>query len=159
MKRRIGRLCILCSLLLCFCQAFAVTGWAYTFVTDAGVEISMDQDASEVLEQLGKAESYYEAQSSSHQGKEKVFTYDGFELSTYPSGGSDYVKSIWFLNEETVTPEGIHIGSTIDEMKEAYGDDYTEENGKYQYVSDEGILAFYTKKGAVSGIEYKSIGE
>lgn len=159
MKRRIGRLCILCSLLLCFCQAFAITGWAYTFETDAGVEISMDQDASEVLEQLGKAESYYEAQSSSHQGKEKVFTYDGFELSTYPSGGSDYVKSIWFLNEETVTPEGIHIGSTIDEMKEAYGDDYTEENGKYQYVSDEGILAFYTKKGAVSGIEYKFIGE
>ena len=82
MKRRIGRLCILCSLLLCFCQAFAVTGWAYTFETDAGVEISMDQDASEVLEQLGKAESYYEAQSSSHQGKEKVFTYDGVELST-----------------------------------------------------------------------------
>lgn len=119
----------------------------------------MDQDASEVLSQLGKAESYYEAQSSSYQGKEKVYTYKGFELSTYPSGSADYVKSIWFLNEETVTPEGIHIGSTIDEMTAAYGDDYTEANGKYQYVSEDGILAFYTKKGLVSGIEYKSGGK
>ena len=158
MKRRIGRLCILCSLMLCFCQAAVITGWAYTFETE-GVEISMDQDASEVLSQLGKAESYYEAQSSSYQGKEKVYTYKGFELSTYPSGSADYVKSIWFLNEETVTPEGIHIGSTIDEMTTAYGDDYTEANGKYQYVSEDGILAFYTKKGLVSGIEYKSGGK
>ncbi len=156
MKRRTGRLCVLCALLLCFCQAFVFSGWAYTFETDDGVVIAMDQDVSEVLARLGRAESYYEAESSSRQGKEKVFTYAGFELSTYPSGGSDYVKSIWFLDQETVTPEGIHIGSAIDEMKEAYGDGYTEENGKYEYVSEDGILAFYTKKDTVSGIEYKS---
>ncbi len=158
MKREVSRLLAAALMVFCVCQASMVTGWAYSF--DAGdVEISMAQDASEVLSQLGKAENYYEAQSCKHQGKEKVFTYQGFELSTYPSGSEDFVKSVWFLNEDTETKEGIHIGSTIEEMKEAYGDDCTEEKGRYIYTSDDSVLTFYTKKGAVSGIEYKAVGE
>lgn len=158
MKRRLSSALALAAAVLCMCQAGILTSWAYSF--DAGeVEISMDQDASEVLSKLGKAESYYEAQSVRHQGKEKVFTYEGFELSTYPSGGSDYVKSIWFLGEETTTQEGLHIGSTIEEMKEAYGEEYTEEKGSYVYTFEDAVLTFYTKKELVSGIEYKSLEE
>ena len=74
-------------------------------------------------------------------------------------GGGDYVKSVWFLGEETSTQEGIHIGSTIEEMQEAYGDDYVEEKGRYVYTSQDAVLTFYTKKGLVSGVEYKAIGE
>ena len=158
MIRRFSRCLLLCALMLCFTLGTALTSWAYSFEAD-GVEISMNQDSSEVLSQLGKAENYYEAQSSSHQGKEKVFTYKGFELSTYPSEDGDYVKSVWFLSEDTETPEGIHIGSTIQEMEDAYGDDCTEQNGRYQYTSDDCILAFYTKKGIVSGVEYKAAGQ
>lgn len=158
MKRKFSRLLAAALVIFCVCQSSMVTGWAYSF--DAGeVEISMAQDASEVLSQLGKAENYYEAQSCKHQGKEKVFTYKGFELSTYPSGSDDFIKSIWFLNEETETQEGIHIGSTIQEMKEAYGEDCQEENGRYIYTSDDSVLTFYTKKDLVSGIEYKAVGE
>ncbi len=156
MKRRVC--CLLVAVFMCMCQAGVLTSFAYVF--DAGeVEISMNQDASEVLSALGKAETYYEAQSVRHQGKERVFTYDGFELSTYPSGSGDYIKSIWFLGEETTTPEGIHIGSTIEEMKEAYGDDYVEEKGTYIYTSDDAILTFYTKKELINGIEYKAVDE
>ncbi len=140
------------------CCAGALTSLAYSFETDEA-EIFMSQDVSELLPQLGKAENYYEAQSVKHQGKEKVFTYKGFELSTFPSGGNDYVKSIWFLDQETATKEGLHIGSTIEEMKESYGDDYTEEKGSYIYTSEDSILTFYTKKDRVSGIEYKAVEE
>ncbi|MDO5416049.1 MAG: hypothetical protein Q4F29_02515 [Lachnospiraceae bacterium] len=158
MKRRTGRFIAAAVLLLCLCQASVLTGWAYTF--QAGeVEISMEQDASEVISELGKAENYYEAQSCKHQGKEKVFTYEGFELCTYPASGVDYIKSIWFLGEDTQTAEGIHIGSTIDEMEEAYGDDYTVEKSRYQYTDENCVLTFYTKKGLVNGIEYKALGE
>lgn len=158
MKGRLGRLLSGAALFVCFCQVWVLTGWAYVFNTD-DMEIVMNQDASEVLTELGKAENYYEAQSCKHQGKEKVFTYEGFELSTYPSDSKDYVKSIWFLNEETQTPEGIHIGSSIEEMKEAYGEEYTEEKGSYIYAEDGTVLTFYTKKDFVSGIEYKAEGE
>lgn len=158
MKERWKRILAVGVLLGCLSQSSILTSWAYSF-TVGEVEISMNQDASEVLSVLGKAENFYEAQSCKHQGKEKVFTYEGFELSTYPSGSADYVKSIWFLGEETETPEGIHIGSSIEEMVEAYGEDYTEKQGRYSYISDEVILTFYTKKGLISGIEYKADGE
>lgn len=155
MKGRLTRIFAAGALLCCLCQAGVLTSWAYSFVSDE-LEISMNQDASEVLSELGKADNYYEAQSCKHQGKEKVFTYERFELSTYPSGNNDYVKSIWFRGEETETPEGIHIGSTIDEMMDAYGEDYTETQGRYSYSDEDTILTFYTKKGLVSGVEYKA---
>ncbi|MCI9103680.1 MAG: hypothetical protein HFG47_10300 [Lachnospiraceae bacterium] len=157
MNRKFGGL-LTVIITACLCQAWFFTSFAYVFETE-GIEISMNQDASQVLSELGKAESFYEADSCTHQGKERVFTYDGFELSTYPSGGGDYVKSVWFLGEETSTQEGIHIGSTIEEMQEAYGDDYMEEKGRYVYTSQDAVLTFYTKKGLVSGVEYKAIGE
>ena len=144
------------ALAFCICQTGALTAMAYSF--DVGeIEIAMDQEASQVLQELGKAENYYEAQSCEHQGKEKVFTYEGFELSTYPSGDGDHIKSVWFLSEDTKTPEGIHIGSTIQEMERAYGSSYVEEKGSYIYTSEDSILTFYTKKDLVSGIEYKAI--
>ena len=158
MKGRVKRMLALGVLLGCLGKGGILTSWAYAFTT-GGIEISMNQDASEVLTELGRAENFYEAQSCKHQGKEKVFTYKGFELSTYPSGNVDYVKSIWFLSEETNTPEGIHIGSSIEEMVEAYGEEYTEEQGRYSYTSEKSILTFYTKKGLISGIEYKAEGE
>lgn len=158
MKGRLMRILALVLLLGCLVQGGVLTSWAYTFHTGE-IEISMKQDASEVLSVLGKAVNFYEAQSCKHQGKEKVFTYEGFELSTYPSGNADYVKSIWFLGEETQTPEGIHIGSSIEDMVNAYGEDYTEKQGRYSYTSEEVILTFYTKKGLISGIEYKAEGE
>lgn len=158
MKRRLSRVLTAVLLLLVMCHAAVLTSWAYSFETEE-IEISMSQDVSSILSQLGKAENYYEAQSVKHQGKEKVFTYKGFELSTYPSGGVDYVRSIWFLDEETATKEGIHIGSTIQEMKEAYGDDCTEEKGSYIYTSEGTVLTFYTKKDRISGVEYKAAEE
>lgn len=160
MKGRLTRILACTVLLACLGQGSLLTSWAYAFHTGE-IEISMNQDASEVLSVLGKAENFYEAQSCKHQGKERVFTYEGFELSTYPSGDADYVKSIWFLGEETQTPEGIHIGSSIEEMVEAYGEDYAEKQGRYSYTSEEEkvVLTFYTKKGLISGIEYKAEGE
>lgn len=158
MKRRFSRFLILLLALYGMCWAGTLTSWAYSFETDEA-EIFMSQDVSELLPQLGKAENYYEAQSVKHQGEEKVFTYKGFELSTYPSGGNDYVKSIWFLDEETVTKKGLHIGSTIEEMKAGYGEDYTEEKGSYIYTSEDSVLTFYTKKDRISGIEYKAVEE
>ncbi|MCI8296608.1 MAG: hypothetical protein HFG22_12170 [Lachnospiraceae bacterium] len=156
MNRKVRRYLAAAAAISCLCQTGMITSMAYSF--DVGeLEISMDQEASQVLQELGKAENYYEAQSCEHQGKEKVFTYAGFELSTYPSGSKDHIKSVWFLSEDTTTPEGIHIGSTIQEMEKAYGSDHVEEKGSYIYTAEDSVLTFYTKKDLVSGIEYKAI--
>ena len=61
-----------------------------------GVEISINEEAAPVLSELGKAENYYEAENCSYQGKEKVYVYKDFEISTYPVDKKDCINSIYF---------------------------------------------------------------
>lgn len=156
--RRLRKLLVLGAMVLCLCQVNILVSLAYSFEAE-GVEISMNQDVEDVLDDLGKADNFYEADSCNYQGKEKVFTYKtkGFQLFTYPLGENDFIMSVWFLGTEAITPEGIGIGSTISEMKEVYGEDYEEVKGKYTYTTDAAALTFYTRKGLVDGVEYKAV--
>ena len=61
-----------------------------------GVEVSINGEAAPVLSGLGKAENYYEAENCSYQGKEKVYVYKDFEISTYPADQKDCINSIYF---------------------------------------------------------------
>ena len=53
MKGRVKRMLALGVLLGCLGQGGILTSWAYAFTT-GGIEISMNQDASEVLTELGR---------------------------------------------------------------------------------------------------------
>ena len=88
--------------------ATANTGYAFT-VKDTRVVIN--QDASTALSKLGKAKSVFEQNSCAYQGKDKVYSYDGFEISTYPVGKKEYVSSVYILDGTVQTEEGIKIGS------------------------------------------------
>ena len=55
------------------------------------------------------------------------------------------------------TAEGIAIGSTIAEMEEVYGSDYTESKGVYKYDCEGFTLTFYSsRENKINGIEYTS---
>ncbi len=121
------------------------------------VEISINGEAAPVLSDLGKAENYYEAENCSHQGKEKVYVYKDFEISTYPMEKKDCINSIYFKTGDVETSEGIAIGSTIEDMQNIYGGDYTQSKGVYKYKCDQFTLTFYSnKEGVINGIEFIS---
>lgn len=117
--------------------------------------ISIDGDMAPVAEALGEPVSYFEAASCAFEGLDKIYTYNGFVVETYPSGGKDLVSSIVIKDDSVKTPEGITIGSTKDEMVKAYGD-YTEETGMCVYKKDGMKLCFLLKNDSVSSIQYKS---
>lgn len=122
-----------------------------------GVEISINGEAATVLSGLGKAENYYEAENCSYQGKEKVYVYKNFEISTYPVDQTDCINSIYFKTGDVATEEGISIGSTVAEMQEIYGTDYTESKGVYRYDYKGFDLTFYSsRENVINGIEYTS---
>ena len=77
------------------------------------VEVSINGEAASVLSSLGKAENYYEAENCNYQGKEKVYVYKDFEISTYPVAQKDCINSIYFktgsarislLTTKTISP-------------------------------------------------------
>lgn len=130
---------------------------AYIFQYDK-TEIPMNGEVSAIVRELGKEESYFEVPSCAFQGLDKTYGYPGFQISTYPLKGKDYVNLICILDETVSTPEGIKIGSTYEEMTAAYGKDYQEEQGAYRYTAGGTELTFYMDgRKKIDGIEYAAV--
>lgn len=128
----------------------------YCFQT-GGTVIGMNQDVSTFLGSLGSYTNYAESKSCAFKGLDKIYSYAGFDLYTYPVDGVDYVNSIYLSDGTVSTQEGIHIGSTLDDMLAAYGDGYTEEYGVYQYAKDKSTLSFIVTDNVIEAIEYTAI--
>lgn len=124
-----------------------------------GVVMGMNEEVSPILSGLGEYNNYAETPSCAFQGLDKIYSYNGFDLYTYPKGDVDYVNSIYFIDESVSTPEGIHLGSTQEEMLSAYGEDYAEEFGVYTYTKEKSTLSFLVTDGVIESIEYVAITE
>lgn len=123
----------------------------------SGVTIGMNEDVAPILSGLGNYNNYAESPSCAFKGLDKIYSYNGFDLYTYPKGSVDYVNSIYFIDDSVSTPEGIRLGSTVEEMLAAYGDDYTEEYGVYTYTKEKSTLSFIVTDGVIESIEYVAI--
>ena len=136
-------------------QGGAASGAGYQF-TAKGVTIEMDADAAPVLEQLGEPVSYFEAASCAFEGLDKTYTYNGFELDTYPTGDKDYISMVVLKDDSVATQEGICIGDSRDKVLQAYPDGGTEECGMIIYRKGGMKLVFILKEEEVASIEYRS---
>lgn len=134
-------------------ETAAAAAAGYIFVA-GNVTVTMGAEAAPILEKLGAPEKTFEQDSCAYQGKDIVYTYKGFEISTYPADGKDCVSSVYVLDDSVSTAEGIKIGSTAADVREAYKDRYTEEFGVYRMSDDTTELIIYTTDDLVDGIEY-----
>ncbi len=76
----------------------------YAFIYN-GVSVTMDADAAPIIEKLGEPASYFEAASCAFEGLDKMYTYSGFEIDTYPVGDKDYVSSVILKDDSVSTAE------------------------------------------------------
>ncbi len=136
----------------------AAEGSKYTFAVN-GCKLPMNAEFGPFREYLGEPDSYFEAESCAFDGLDKTFDYPGFELVTYPVDGVDYISNIYFLDSTVATPEGITIGSTLEDMIAAYGEDPTEDLGLYQYTDGDTQLSFLVEDGEVRSVEYLAIND
>lgn len=121
------------------------------------VTLYVDMDFSAVVSDLGDANNYFEAPSCAFNGVDKIYTYSDFEIHTYPDGEADRISMILLLNDLVSTPEGICIGSSLEDMEAAYGTGYTQSSGAYTYTKDNMNLTFLVTDGSISSIEYDSL--
>lgn len=166
--KKIGKILIMTSLSV-MAAAMPITsyGWGfkktettaavqevkYEFKTDKAT-VSMGAEAAPVIQALGTDVKTFEQESCAYQGKDVVYLYKGFELSTYPVNGKQCIASIFFSDGTVSTPEGIKIGSTKQEVLKAYGSNYKEEFGVYHYTAGNTELVICTTKDVVDSIEY-----
>lgn len=127
----------------------------YVFISK-DVVIEMDAEAEPVIEALGEPLSYFEAASCAFEGLDKIYTYSGFEINTYPGKDKDYISSVIIKDDSVTTVEGVTIGDSKEKMEQAYGTECTVEENLYIYEKDDMKLRFIVKDGVIEAIEYVS---
>lgn len=126
----------------------------YVFAVQ-GVTVAVDSDAAETVAALGEPLSYFEAESCAFKGLDKMYTYSGFEIETYPTDNKDFVSNIRLKDDSVSTVEGLCIGDSLEKVQQTYGGG-AEENGMVVYEKDGMKLCFIIKADEVASIEYRS---
>lgn len=128
-------------------------GYAFIYY---GVSVTMDADAAPIIEKLGEPASYFEAASCAFEGLDKMYTYSGFEIDTYPVGDKDYVSSVILKDDSVSTAEGICIGDSLEKLQQTYGGEGEENAGMRVYEKDGMKLCFIMQGQDIIAIEYRS---
>lgn len=127
----------------------------YEFIYN-GVSVTMDADAAPIIEKLGEPASYFEAASCAFEGLDKMYTYSGFEIDTYPVGDKDYVSSVILKDDSVSTAEGVCIGDSFEKLQQTYDGEGEENAGMRVYVKDGMKLCFIMQGQDIIAIEYRS---
>jgi len=119
------------------------------------VLIEMNQNINYVIDRLGEPLGVFEAPSCAFDGIDRIFSYPGVQLYTYPIGDDDFIHTIGFFDDSVRTTEGgIRLGSTLQAVLDAYGDDYEFDTGMYTFSRGLTKLEFLIEDGIVMGLSY-----
>lgn len=111
---------------------------AYVCEFESGTVIALGK----ALPELGEYLSYAEAASCIHPGMDKVYTYDGFTVTTSPDAdGNDLVSEIALESDTVSLKNGIKIGCDKSVVVSVFGENYTENFGVMKYESAETVIS------------------
>ncbi len=129
-------------------------GEGYAFKTE-GVTIQIAAETAPILASLGKELDYTESNSCYFTGKDKIYTYAGFEIHTYPTATGDHVNRVVLLDDTVETEEGIRIGSSKAEVLTAYGEATSKDVESWDYdVGNTMCLRIFFEGETVDLIQY-----
>ena len=121
-----------------------------------GTAIAVDTDAAPIVEKLGEPKSYFESPSCAAEGIGKLYTYDDFEIQTYPDGDADLILYVQLRTDNVATDEGIDLSSSRDDIIAAYGEPSSEATGSMTYEKNGTKLVFIFDGDSLISIEYDS---
>lgn len=130
-------------------------GYGYDAVSSEGtMTVYVGTTEDELIKNLGKANSVFEAPSCALEGMDQVYTYDHCEIcvTTYPEG--KFVSAIYLTDDLSSTREGLSIGDSKEKMEELYGTNYEENGFEYTYTSGGMHLRVQFTNDEVSYIYY-----
>lgn len=125
-----------------------------------GVSVSADSAAKKMISKAGKPQKKQVKKSCAYDGKDRIYQYKDFWLSTYSktNDGPEYVQQIKFRTSKVKTKEGIKIGSPEKSIVNKYGKGYDQADqlisNAYVYKKGNCTLKINVKNGKVSAITY-----
>lgn len=120
----------------------------------ANHEIAMGQEAKAFIATLGDPKDRYSSPSCAFKGEDTVYDYGNYQITTFVSEGVEKFTGFYLIDKTVSTTEGIHIGSSFDDMVKAYGKKYVERYGAYTYSLGLTDLSFVVANDTVTSISY-----
>lgn len=120
-----------------------------------GTQVTLVPGEKFDAEDMGETTAYLEAASCYYEGMDKIFTYEGYEVTTYPLSDGDYIQDISISDASIKMSGGIGIGSSLADVEAALGSDYTLAGKLYKYyVDDSKYLYFFIMDDVVKYYGY-----
>ena len=126
----------------------------FCFVAE-GVELIPGADFDPAA--LTEAASLYTVPSCAIEGTDNVYNYETFEITAYDDGTGEVIYSIYIIDPNTTTPEGLALGDNLDRVLELYGDNYQVNGAAFDFYGTETMLSIIIQNDAVASIEYRMI--
>jgi hypothetical protein len=121
------------------------------------------EDASNLLNYLGKPNEVSEILSCYYNGYDKIYKYDNVEVVTYPKNDIDILNEVLFYDDIYTFKGGIKVGCTKDEVIKSYGNKFIIENNSMVYNLESHVndnksphLIFILKDDLVVTIDFYS---
>jgi len=122
--------------------------------------VELNENITYVINGAGEPIGELELPSCAFDGMDRVFRYPGADLYTYPAGDNDFVYNIAFFDDSVRTAEGgIRLGSNLQAVFDAYGDDFELDSGMYTFTRGLTVLEFLVDGDTVIGITYRFLVE
>lgn len=106
---------------------------------------------------LPAADSVYQVPSCALEGTDNVYSYTTFEVTAFDEGNGEFVYSIYFLDPNLTTNEGLALGDDFAKAAELYGDSYEEVDGEYVYTRGNTQLRLIVENNAIVSIEFRMV--
>lgn len=112
-------------------------------------------DASRLPEAL----SVYQVPSCALVGTDNLYNYETFEVTAFNEGNGEFVYSIYFIDPNLTTNEGLALGDSMDKVVELYGEGYENLDGELVYTNMNTQLRLIVENDVVVSIEFRMVTE
>ncbi|MBE6577116.1 MAG: hypothetical protein E7653_03155 [Ruminococcaceae bacterium] len=130
-------------------------GTVKMYVKYNDVKIAIGAKADSIIEALGEPQSKTEIGDCGGLGAQVKYVYPSIEVYVLESKTEgNIIDQITFRDDIVSTPEGVCIGATVSEAKEALGKPTSETEKALLYTSGKYTLKLSISDGAVSEINY-----
>lgn len=123
------------------------------FFTFEGVELTPGQAFDAAA--LPEANSVYQVPSCAIEGTDNVYNYGTIEVTAFDDGNGEVIYSVYIMDANTPTNEGLYIGDTLDHIVAAYGEDYTREGNQITYQKGDTLLIIILGGEYVQSIDFR----
>ncbi len=109
--------------------------------------------------ELPEADSVYQVPSCAIEGTDNVYNYTTVEITAFDDGTGEIIYSIYIIDPNTPTDEGLYLGDALEQVNSLYGTDRTENGNELVYKKGKTMLVLIMENDTVSSIEYRAIME